>query len=155
MTHPWLRVVTLFTLGTTAACMQVQRPYTFSTPTPVSSPISAVARTLAANGQEPVNVDEQLGIVQTRWQDTGFLYGSFGNTPATIVRRYTLTVAQTANGNEVLLRADLQKCPKGGFSIGDTTVRGLCEVIEGVPESFQNDIDSLGMRLQQSLATAR
>ncbi|MCY1076282.1 hypothetical protein [Archangium lansingense] len=25
-----------------------------------------------------VNVDEQLGIVQTRWQDTGFLYGSFG-----------------------------------------------------------------------------
>lgn len=152
MKHRWLRSVTLLSLSTLLGCMQVQRPYMFSVPATADSPTGAVARTLAANGQEAENIDERIGIIQTRWQDTGFLYGSFGNTPATIVRRYTITLAPNATGHEVILRADLQKCPKGGFSIGGREVRGLCEVIDGVPESFQQDLDTLGTRLQQSLS---
>jgi hypothetical protein len=63
-------------------------------------------------------------------------------------------VAPSTNGNAVSLRADLKKCPQGGFTIGDTEVRGLCEAIDGVPESFQQDVDALGLKLQQSLAAA-
>jgi hypothetical protein len=153
--HPRLiGLLTLVSLTTATGCMEAQRPYQFSVGSTAESPTSAVARTLAANGQEPVNVDEKLGLVQTRWQDTAFFYGSVGNVQATIVRRYTVTVAPGPTGNAVSLRADLKKCPQGGFTIGDTEVRGLCETIDGVPGSFQQDVDALGSKLQQSLAAA-
>jgi len=133
-----------------AACSftQPQTPYRFTVAPAEGEPVDVVARHLASEGHSPANVDKELGIVQTQWQDTGFGYGFVNGVGATIVRRFTVTIARTANGSDIVLRADQQRCQRGNFIIDDTGVRGTCVAMDEVVERGQKEIDELGARLR-------
>ena len=143
--------VMAFAIG---ACAEAQRPYQFTAPTSAEDPVDVVSRALAQSGYAPSGVDRQTGIVVTKWEDTGFLYGKVQGVNATIVRRYTATVAKSPDAGQVQvqLRADVQRCQQGSYAIGDVEVRGSCERMDGLVGKHQKELDSLGVKLQQSLA---
>jgi hypothetical protein len=137
-----------------SACGAPQKPVTFVTSAKAETAVDTVSRTLAAEGQTPANVDRQLGIVQTEWKDTGFLYGQVQGVNATIVRRYTVTLAPSAAGANVTLRVDAKRCPQGGYTVGGTEIRGTCEDAPAIPESMQTDLDALGAKIRSALGAA-
>jgi hypothetical protein len=134
-----------------AACAQVQRPYTISTPLPNTAVIDRVVRVLAEGGQQTAQVDAQAGVIYTRWQDTGFMYGQVQGATANIVRRYIVTVRPDNAGSSVSVRQDSQRCAQGQFSIGDAGVQGSCEMLEGLVEKHQHQLDELGARIDAGL----
>jgi hypothetical protein len=136
-----------------AGCADVQKPYQFTAPHPPNDAVDNVARTLAANGHQPQNIDRQTGIVTTKWEDTGFGYGFVQNVKANIVRRFTVTIAKGSTGTGVTVRMDGKRCQEGGYTIGDVDVRGACETMDEIVPSHQKDLDSLGMQIQQGLST--
>ena len=97
----------------------------------------------------------RVGVIQTRWEDTGFGFGYVQREPATIVRRYVAALQQTPQGTIVTIRGEAQKCAQGGFSVGDTDVRGPCERLSGLIDQHQADLEVLGQRVQESLGGAR
>ena len=137
------------------ACAQPQKPYQFVAPLAAEDPVDVVSRTLAMNGFAPTGVDRQSGIVQTKWEDTGFLYGQVQGVSSTIVRRYTAVVAKLPASSEmqVQLRADVQRCQQGSYTIGDVEVRGSCEHMDGLVKKHQDELNALGAKLQQSLGS--
>ena len=142
----------LVVVGAVAACTQAQKPYTFVAPNAPTDAVEITARTLAQSGHEPARVDAATGIVMTKWEDTGFGYGFVQGQEATIVRRFTVTLAKRAAGMEVIVRQDGKRCQKGGFTLGDVDVRGPCEAMNEVVDRHQKDVDDLGARLRQALA---
>jgi len=145
--------IALFAMLFATGCAEVQKPYQFTAAHPPDDAVDNVARTLAANGHQPQNVDRQTGIVTTKWEDTGFGYGFVQNVKANIVRRFTVTIAHTPAGAAVTVRMDGKRCQEGGFTIGDTDVRGACEAMDDIVPSHQQDLDNLGMQVQRALQT--
>lgn len=137
-----------------AGCTTPQRPFQFIAP-PLPDAADAAARALAANGHAPASIDRQAGIVLTKWEDTGFNYGFVQNQPASIVRRFTVTLAPGPAGTNVVVRMDAKRCQKGGFTIGDLDVRGPCEALDGILEQQQREVDQLGLSLRQALLAPR
>jgi hypothetical protein len=135
-------------------CGSAQRPVSFVTSAKSDGALDTVSRTLAAEGHTPANVDRQANIVQTEWKDTGYLYGQVQNTTATIVRRFTVTIAPANEGANVTVRIDGKRCPQGGYTVGSTEVRGTCEELTMIPGKFQEELDALGRKLQQALGTS-
>ena len=127
------------------ACVSPQTPVTFLTPTMPARALDTVVRTLAAEGQSPASVDRQANVVQTEWQNTGFGYGQVQGVNATIVRRYTVTLALWEAGTNVTVRMDAKRCPAGDL-------RATCEEASGIPGSMQKDLDALGAKLRAALA---
>lgn len=116
--------------------------------------LDAVVRVLASSGQSPRQVDRQSGVIHTDWRDTGFGYGFMGQqTPATIVRRFTIVVgpASGGEGSDVLVRMDARRCARGEFSIVEGEPQGRCEEMNEVPQSFQKDVTDLSQQLRASL----
>ncbi|MDI1442623.1 hypothetical protein [Polyangium sp. 6x1] len=146
-------LVLLALLG--AACSgilpQPQQPYKFTAASGDGDPVDVVARQLASEGYAPDTVDKELGILHTQWQDTGLNYGRVQDTTATLVRRFTVTIARGANGSDILVRADLQRCPKGRFTIDSTGVRGPCVTTDEHYQRNQKELDGLGVRLRTAL----
>lgn len=134
-----------------SACVAQQRPVVFTTSAKVDTGVDSVSRALAADGQAPALVDRNANIVQTEWKDTGFLYGQVQGVNASIIRRYTVTLAPAADGASVTVRMDLKRCQQGGYSVGATDIRGACEEITLVPESMQKDLDALGDKVRSAL----
>lgn len=134
-------------------CGSPQKPVMFITSANADGAIDTVSRTLAAQGHTPANVDRQSNITQTEWKDTGFLFGQVQNTSATVVRRYTVTVAPASEGANVKVRMDGKRSPQGGDTVGSTEVRGTCEELSLIPDRFQEQLDSLGRKLKQALGT--
>jgi hypothetical protein len=151
------RPLTLFLAAAGAtiivACGSPQRPVAFATSVTPDAALDTVSRTLAQEGHPPATVDRQSNIVQSEWKDTGFLYGQIANTPATIVRRYTVTLAPAANGAQVAVRIDAKRCPQGGYTIGGTEVRGSCEELDAIPGKYQEELDALGATLRRALGS--
>lgn len=145
MTRLVLSVGILAALG---ACAQAQRPVTFKSHQPAEQALDTLVRTLAEEGQSVERVDHKAGVVETQWQDTGFLYGQVQNQTASLVRRYVAVVAPSGS---VTLRVDVKRCAQGGFTIGSTDVRGACEAFDGVVTKQQEELDALGARLQGAL----
>lgn len=135
------------------ACGAPQKPAVFVTSGTPEASIDTVARTLAAEGHTAPAVDRHAGIVNTEWKDTGFMFGDINGATATIVRRYTVVLAPSAQGASVTVRMDTKRCAKG-FSIEAGDIKGPCEEITMVPGSFQTDIDQLAAKLQGALANA-
>ncbi len=131
-----------------AACVSPQTPHSFLTPATTARAIDTVARTLAAEGQAPANVDREAKVVQTEWQNTGFGYGQVQGVNATIVRRYTVTFVMWEAGTNVTVRVDAKRCAAGD-------VRGACEEASGIPGSMQKDLDALAAKLRAALAARR
>ncbi len=140
-------VVGLVVIG----CGSPQRPVTFLTSAKPESAIDTVSRTLAAEGQAPASADRQANIIQTEWKDTGFMYGQIQNTTATIVRRYTVTLAPTNDGSNVTVRVDTKRCPKDGFTVNGNEVRGTCEESTAIPGQLQDDLDDLAAKIRVAL----
>lgn len=137
------------------ACTAPQRPFQFVSPHLNADVTDTVARTLAANGHQPATIDRRTGIVNTKWEDTGFRYGFVQGKEATIVRRYTVTIAPGAAGDSVTVRQDGKRCQTGGYTLGDLEVRGACEVANEVIEQHQQELDALGATIQGALSQAR
>lgn len=137
-----------------SACGAPQRPVVFTTSAKVETGVDSVSRALAADGQTPALVDRNANIVQTEWKDTGFLYGQIQGVTASVVRRYTVTLAPTPDGANVTVRVDLKRCQQGGYSVGATDVRGACEEMSLVPPSMQDDLNSVGEKVRAALGVA-
>jgi hypothetical protein len=131
-------------------CAQEQRPFKFVV-AQVADPVDTVARSLAQAGFVPATVDRQTGILTTRWEDTGFLYGQLQNVGATIVRRYTVTIGPVSTGSEISVRAETQRCAQGSTTISDAGVSGTCERMDGLVPKHQDELDHLGATLRQAL----
>jgi hypothetical protein len=123
-------------------------PFTFVSAAAADTGVDTVARTLAAEGQPPAQVDRQLHIVQTEWRDTGV-----GN-DETIVRRYMVTLDPGPAGTNVTVRIDAKICPKGGYTIGGTEIRGTCREANFITPGMQTDVDTLGAKIRQALGAA-
>ncbi len=148
------RLAALTALLTLAACTAPQRPVSFTIVT-AEDPVATVARALATEGLPPATVEPQMGLLQTRWEDTGFMYGQVQGLTATVVRRYSVLVTPAERGAKVQVRMEAKKCQQGGFSIGETDVRGPCEVLDGLVETHQQELDALGRKLAAALTPAR
>lgn len=143
-------------LGTLAmACGAPQKPVTFVSSATIESGVDVVSRTLATNGFSSPQVDRQAGIVSTEWKNTGFGYGQIQGAPATIVRRFIVVIAPAAQGSNVTVRIDAKRCTQLGFAIEGAEVRGQCEEVPMIPEQMQNEVDALGSKVQQALASAK
>jgi len=139
-----------------AACAEVQLPVRFALAPAQAGPaaVDNLVRALAASGITPATVDRQTGIVQTEWQDTNFMYGQVQDQTATIVRRYTITLAPAGSGLEVLVRMDTQRCAQGTFSSGPNGFHGTCVQMDGVVAQHQKDLNALGAKLKQALGAS-
>lgn len=130
-----------------SGCLQTQRAHTFHFAT-TEVPVEQVSRALATMGHPPADTNQSSGIVTTQWVDTGFLYGQVQGQSATLVRRYLVVV--TPQG-EVTTRAELQQCPRGGFTIGGVAIRGTCQGVDGIPESMQRELDQIAEDLRRAV----
>jgi hypothetical protein len=141
-----------FTLSLASGCAHPQLPYQFALPGAVGSPLlDRVVRLLAAQGQEVDHVDPAAGVVYTRWKDTGFMFGQVQGSTANIVRRYLVVVTPRADGAQVLVRVEAQRCGRALFSIGEAGPQGACEEMNGVVPPHQRDLETLGTQLQSGL----
>jgi hypothetical protein len=138
-----------------AACVSPQRPYHFVAPHLADDVADTVARTLAAQGHQPAKIDRRAGIITTKWENTGFRYGFVMNKPATLVRRYTVTIAPGSVGDEVTVRQDGKRCQELGYYIEEPEVLGICVVEGSLVEQHQQELDSLGQTIQGALSQAR
>lgn len=143
-----MRHALAFATVTLVACAHPQLAYRFEAPSAGPEPLlPKLSRALAAQGQQVLSVDDQAGVLYTRWQDTGFMYGQIQNAPANIVRRYVVTVQPGAVA-QVQVRQESQRCGQGQFSIGDQGVQGACVAMDGLVEKHQHELDTLGAQLQ-------
>src|SRR5262245_16528531 len=106
-----------------ASCAQTQIPYRFKMQND-GVVIDRVVRALAVQGVSAALIDPQAGIIHGPWQDTGFLYGSIDGVAASIVRRYIVILQPAAQGVEVVVRADTQRCAQGSAIIAGPAVSG-------------------------------
>jgi hypothetical protein len=149
-----MRTILLLAIVITSAvgCGSPQRPVTFVSSAKMDGGLDTVSRTLAAEGHGSAALDRQAGIAHTEWKDTGFLFGQVQGTSASIVRRFTIILSPSASGSNVTVRMDAKRCAQGGFTIEGADVRGPCEELGVIPESFQQEVDTLGGKIQQALA---
>jgi hypothetical protein len=152
-----MRTLAVLTFAVLAVgCTQTQQPYSFTTPTattPEDKSFDNLARAMVNAGQSPSDVNREAGILTTRWTDTGFKFGSINGTDATLVRRYTVTMGPGEGMSNITIRADIKKCQQGGFSIGETDIRGPCETVEGIPEKHQQELNTFGEELKRTMGT--
>ena len=131
-----------------AGCPHAQTPYTFVAKTDASQAADAAARAMASSGYPVDKVDRQTGIVTSKWLQSGITQAD----GSVIVRRFTVTVAPSGADASLVVRADVQHCPPGGYTAGDMQVMGTCQPIDGVFAHDQNDVNALGGKLKDELA---
>lgn len=118
--------------------------------TDAASGIDSAARALAASGYPVDQIDRQTGIVTSKWISRGIPQAD----GSIFVRRFTITLAPSGgpNSSSVSLRADIQKCPPGGYTAGDMQILGTCQAIDGIFGGDQSDVDALGQKLRANMA---
>jgi hypothetical protein len=141
-----------------SACIPalVNHPVQFASPMAGDGAVDAIARSLAVGGQTVAMADRQVGIVQTRWENTGFGYGFVGgaNLPAVIWRRYTIVIGPASSGVTLTVRADTQRCVQGRTTTTDgVNLNGECTTLyaDGLVPEHQAALESLGAQLKQAL----
>lgn len=144
-----MKIALLSSLLMIVGCAHEQQPARFTLAQPGTT-LDAVVGALTSLGQNVAATNPAAGVVQTEWRDTGFGYGFIQNVPATIVRRYVVTVSAQPGGTQVLVRADVQKCAQA--TVTPTAVSGPCEAVDGLVPKHQQELDALGAQLRQSLA---
>jgi hypothetical protein len=129
-------------------CSAPQRPYRFNLSSSTEEPLQLVSREFTVEGLSPVRIDTQQGTFWTGWEDTGFLYGD-----GTLVRRYLVVVADKSDPPSVTIRAEVQWCLRGSFSIQADVLTGDCRRMDELQKSHQEDLDALGARLRDALSS--
>lgn len=151
------RSLVVFLALVVSACIPalVNHPVQFASPMAGDGAIDAIARSLAVTGQTVAMADRQVGIVQTRWENTGFGYGFVGgaNSPAVIWRRYTIVIGPAASGATLTVRADTQRCVQGLTTTDGVNLLGECTTLyaDGLVPEHQAALESLGAQLKQAL----
>lgn len=105
-----MRTILGLSLLTLIGCAHEQRLVRFHAPPSEADPFEVVVRSLVENGEQPAQVDPKTGVVHTEWQDSGFMYGQIRDKTATIHRRYTAILTNSAAGLDVVLRMDSKRC---------------------------------------------
>ncbi|MBN2497990.1 MAG: hypothetical protein JXR96_25585 [Deltaproteobacteria bacterium] len=149
---PRAAIATLVMAVCLPGCVHTQKPVRFDGPAALA--LEVLARELEALGVETADMDEPAGVLETRWQDTGFLYGFVGEQEATLFRRYVVVLQRRPADTGLTLRADVRACPR---SAGHTTGRlpAACKPVDGLVDSHQQELKRLGAELQRALARLR
>lgn len=136
------------------ACGEQQRPFHFTVPrgTDIDNSFDRVARALADSGHPPITVERHTGLITTKWEDAGVSFGTIQGKPATLVKRFLVTVTKGSAEAEVAVRMELRKCAADGFTIDETELKGTCEAMGDLPEPQQREVDLLGQGLEQTLS---
>lgn len=133
-------------------CAEPQRPYQFQTAQMARDPLEALAAALTTAGYGPIVVDPKTGSVHTRWVDTGVRNGQIKDQEATLVRRYSATVVRGSFGNEVIVRAEAQRCVVRAFTLTELDVQGNCLPMERLIPQHQDELIKVGQRVQQQMS---
>lgn len=128
------------------ACGAEQRPVKVAGPPPADAS-SRVSNALASDGHVPDKAHSTESLVVTEWRDTGFRWGFVDQQEATLVRRFLVSIGK----DETTIRADVKRCATG-FTIEGQDIRGRCENVGEVPSQIQTEVDTVGAKVQQSLA---
>ena len=143
------KVSLLLLVGVLASCTAPQRPYQFSMHSEKSQAMPQLRAALAEQGHETEYIDDQAGIIRTRWMDTGFMMGQVQGQTATVVRRYTVVLVTQPDGSlSLTLRADTKKCAQYGFEFAGEMVTGACESMNELAGPHQEELNVLGSQLQ-------
>lgn len=148
-----LRRLALLALLFAAACAAPQRPYSFEMNGARPDVLGDVVRAFAAHGEQAQRVDRDAGVIHTGWVDTGFMYGSIQDVTATIIRRYTAVLQPRSGDYVVTLRADVQRCARGSWTVEDDLLVGTYEAIDGLVPDHQAALDRMGRDVQSTLTT--
>ncbi len=137
-----------------------KRPVQFAAPTHDTDPLDDIQRALVTQGLSITNTDPRLGIVQTRWENTGFGYGFVDiaspvrhTVGAQIWRRYSVVVARHDSTADVTVRADVQRCAEGSTTPDGVYIDGACTTMfaDGLVPDHQAQLDALGEQLKTAL----
>ncbi len=144
--------IALLTVLALSACGVPIKQALFASSRSTPDVLNTAARVLATEGQSVANRDDTSGVLDTTWVETGLMWGSNsqGQTRM-LVRRYKLVVSPAASGSTVVLRLDVKGCPAGGYTVGGSEVRGICDQITQVPETLQQDADAMAARIDMAL----
>jgi hypothetical protein len=146
-------LVPVLGFGLVVSCGAPQKPVTFVTAARAETAVDTISRALATRGLPAAKVDRQANVVQTKWKDTGFLFGQVQGVNATIVRRYVVTLGPSAEGTSVVVSVDTKRCAQGGYNIADMEVRGACEELPTIPAGMQNDLEALAATIRAALGS--
>lgn len=154
-----------------AGCLLPAPPYTLQLASAPSAPaLEAIAGALSACGQ-PVEERDAAGVLATRWQDTGVIYGDLDGMTATLVRRYRVewsasapaegapatTGTAAADGGRLTLRSEAVRCVRGAWRVSAASSHrpsGLCDAVPGVMSGQRSEQQALGACLGQRLGAA-
>ena len=135
-------------LAALAGCPHAQTPYAFAAPSDAGTAADTAARTLASSGYPVDNVDRQTGIVNSKWIANGVPMAD----GSVFVRRFTITVSPAGQQSNLAITMHLQKCPPGGYTVGDMQVTGTCQAIDGIFGGDQTAVDELGGKLRAAFS---
>lgn len=140
-----------------AGCVGAQpaRPTVISTQTSAPDAMDRALRVLAQHGFTAERVDDRAGVIQTRWQETTFMYGQneYKQTRY-IARRLTVTVAPQATGSEVVVRAEDTACVNPGALAEGLNADADCIAVPGLVPPDQELLDRVGADLHGALGSA-
>lgn len=136
-----------------SGCAAAQKPAVFVTTASIETAEGELVRTLSNEGYPTANVDKKSNVIETEWKDIGALSGDPSGA-GSIVRRVTVRLEPTTGGATVSVRMDAKRCERGSYTVDRSEVRGTCEDLGSIPEKLQQEVDSLGFKLQNALSSA-
>jgi hypothetical protein len=137
------------------SCVGEQHKVQFSLPRgdDIDNTVESTGRALTDEGHPPAEVEASSGLIMTAWEDTGQSDGTLEGKPATLLKRFRVTVAKGASENEITVEMDVRRCAEG-FVAGASTLTGSCEEKE-LQHAHQRELQVLGERLRATLSAGR
>ena len=154
-----MKKLSLFILATALliGCGAPQKPYSFNVGGTKTEVIDAAVRTLALEGHQVDTVDEQAGVIHTKWRDTGYggpytdhSQGYAIEKHRSVIQRIIVAMTPHNDGQLITLRTDVKDCEGSGLRINDEVVTGACSPARRIPGRLQKELDALGQKLQQA-----
>jgi hypothetical protein len=136
-----------------AGCAHPPRAFTFTTPAPGVASVDRVAASLARQGHPVSAVDRRGSEVTTYWEDTGYRYRETDDLEdeTTVFLRFHVDVRPASGGQEVIVRAEAQRCVPSRAVITRSEVLSTCIKMNRLMATHQREVDELGRRLAASM----
>jgi len=133
------------------ACGALQKPVHFTTTAKLDTAIETVVETLTSIGLRPQKVGRQSNVVQTRWKDSLVVNGKVKGKPATVLRRFVVTLLPEGDKLNVTIRMDGKRCQSIETKASGSDRHGPCEELTVMPKKLQEELYGLGQKLEQAL----
>jgi hypothetical protein len=150
--------VVILALGL-GACAHAPQPYSF-TAAPTPNDLDVLARALEANGYQLASVDSAHATLTTYWFDTGYRFrevDDFANHDrdlyTDIFLRYRVSVERNGGQDNVVVATDVQRCSPLDAQVTAAGVTGTCQRLDKVFPTQQHQVNALGDKLRQALAS--